>query len=336
MHRRKVAVGAILVLPALVSAAHVEFVNKCHYSFWFWPVGPGDRPSHSDNAAIEVLGNGMTTYHVMENTELLHGGLVLKIRDVPSYQQAPAGIVQVEYYTAHSNQDLWYDLSAINCDDKAGPENPMYCPLLEGGVSLTVIDAITGAPCQDAYCTKYGCHDTYMDHGFWEGEPSFKCSLGSNIKVETCTHGQARKTLEDGEEPEPEPVYEVSPQGSPPVSISPDQRCGAKFGSTCKGSLWGQCCSQWGYCGITKEHCDDKCQPEFGNCDAYAFGNKSAPVPTPPLKVSPDGACGAKAGLTCTGYGDESCCSSYNFCGSTKNHCGKGCQSSFGKCDKAA
>ncbi|KAL6623798.1 hypothetical protein LY90DRAFT_668351 [Neocallimastix californiae] len=27
-----------------------------------------------------------------------------------------------------------------------------------------------------------------------------------------------------------------------------------------------QCCSRYGYCGITKEYCNEGCQPEFGLC----------------------------------------------------------------------
>ncbi|CAM9952255.1 unnamed protein product, partial [Ectocarpus sp. 12 AP-2014] len=28
-----------------------------------------------------------------------------------------------------------------------------------------------------------------------------------------------------------------------------------------------QCCSVWGFCGVTSEHCGEGCQPEFGACD---------------------------------------------------------------------
>ncbi|CAJ0753334.1 18639_t:CDS:1, partial [Entrophospora sp. SA101] len=30
------------------------------------------------------------------------------------------------------------------------------------------------------------------------------------------------------------------------------------------------------------------------------------------------------------------CCSEFGFCGSTAEHCGKGCQSAFGRCGEAA
>ncbi|KAH6591880.1 hypothetical protein BASA50_008393 [Batrachochytrium salamandrivorans] len=48
------------------------------------------------------------------------------------------------------------------------------------------------------------------------------------------------------------------------------------------------------------------------------------------LKVSVDGKCGKKAGSRC---GEGSCCSKFDFCGTTKEHCDVGCQSVFGSCD---
>ncbi|KAH9266570.1 hypothetical protein BASA84_001057 [Batrachochytrium salamandrivorans] len=47
------------------------------------------------------------------------------------------------------------------------------------------------------------------------------------------------------------------------------------------------------------------------------------------LPTSPDSTCGNQAGFRC-GPGD--CCSQYNYCGATSDHCGVGCQSAFGVC----
>jgi hypothetical protein len=63
----------------------------------------------------------------MRNTEALGGGLSLKIRDLDHYAVAPAGIIQVEYHLEPSKGFMWYDLSAVDCDLTAGPENAMYC-----------------------------------------------------------------------------------------------------------------------------------------------------------------------------------------------------------------
>jgi hypothetical protein len=46
--------------------------------------------------------------------------------------------------------------------------------------------------------------------------------------------------------------------------------------------------------------------------------------------VSPDFTCGGAVGYTCPD--SASCCSHYNWCGSTDAYCGAGCQAAFGTC----
>jgi hypothetical protein len=53
--------------------------------------------------------------------------LSLKIRDLPYYAVAPAGIIQVEYHLEQSAGAMWYDLSAVDCNLMVGPEDAMYC-----------------------------------------------------------------------------------------------------------------------------------------------------------------------------------------------------------------
>lgn len=48
--------------------------------------------------------------------------------------------------------------------------------------------------------------------------------------------------------------------------------------------------------------------------------------------VSKDGVCGGELGQTCLGSEFGACCSRYGRCGSTRLHCGCGCQSAFGEC----
>ncbi|OAL55211.1 hypothetical protein IQ07DRAFT_498807, partial [Pyrenochaeta sp. DS3sAY3a] len=45
-------------------------------------------------------------------------------------------------------------------------------------------------------------------------------------------------------------------------AVSKDARCGPSFGGrTCLGSEWGDCCSQYSYCGSTLAYCEAKtCQ----------------------------------------------------------------------------
>ncbi|OUM58038.1 carbohydrate-binding module family 18 protein, partial [Piromyces sp. E2] len=100
-----------------------------------------------------------------------------------------------------------------------------------------------------------------------------------------------------------------------PESYSND-RCGKEYGECDPG----YCCSQYGWCGTTSEHCGKGCQSEFGDCE-----NK--PV------ISKDDRCGPENGNTVCGNGK--CCSKYGWCGTSSEHCGKGCQSEFGKCENS-
>jgi hypothetical protein len=106
--------------------------------------------------------------------------------------------------------------------------------------------------------------------------------------------------------------------GSLPGSskVSPDGSCGGSKGYTCKGSRqvaitrvlcvrvltsesFGNCCSQYGWCGSTTDYCSTGCNSAFGTCTSTA----------PPKPVSPFGTCGGLLGYTCKGsiFGD--CCS---------------------------
>ncbi|KAF9777038.1 hypothetical protein IL306_004688 [Fusarium sp. DS 682] len=106
------------------------------------------------------------------------------------------------------------------------------------------------------------------------------------------------------------------------TNISTDGFCG-KNGKGSKGSKYGDCCSAQGYCGKESGHCDAGCQSAFGSCN-NAAGN-----------IFTDGQCG-KNGKTCKGSTFGDCCSPQGWCGKEKDHCGTGCQSSFGTCDASS
>lgn len=51
------------------------------------------------------------------------------------------------------------------------------------------------------------------------------------------------------------------------LPVSEDGRCGPHNGGrTCLGVEGGTCCSQYGWCGATGEHCGEGCQVGFGTC----------------------------------------------------------------------
>ncbi|KAL8401304.1 hypothetical protein RB596_008205 [Gaeumannomyces avenae] len=104
--------------------------------------------------------------------------------------------------------------------------------------------------------------------------------------------------------------------------ISQDATCGQASGSTCMDSVFGSCCSKYGWCGSSAAHCGSGCQSGFGTC--------SGPTPPDGSRVSDDGTCGT--GVTCMGSEFGNCCSSSGWCGSTDDYCGAGCQTPFGQC----
>ncbi|EKG19445.1 Chitin-binding type 1 [Macrophomina phaseolina MS6] len=48
--------------------------------------------------------------------------------------------------------------------------------------------------------------------------------------------------------------------------VSTDGTCGGTTGFTCKGSTFGDCCSQAGWCGSTSDYCGTGCNAGFGTC----------------------------------------------------------------------
>ncbi|CAG5156679.1 uncharacterized protein ALTATR162_LOCUS4476 [Alternaria atra] len=140
---------------------------------------------------------------------------------------------------------------------------------------------------------------------------------------------------------------------TPTGPTSKDGMCGSTGGDqSCVGwvgvgGLLGECCSQYGYCGNTADHCQTGCQAGFGKCGAQPSASPSAsasvsasvtgPVPTPTGPTTTDGSCGAaNGGMTCIGFngpaGLSECCSEYGYCGNTDIYCAAGCQAGFGKC----
>jgi hypothetical protein len=100
------------------------------------------------------------------------------------------------------------------------------------------------------------------------------------------------------------------------LAKSPDGTCGSGTGYTCEGSRFGECCSEYGYCGSGKDYCVTHCDAAFGLC-----------------KISPDGTCGGDAGYSCSGSQFGSCCSKFGYCGSGDDYCTGNCDAGFGDCN---
>jgi peptidoglycan/xylan/chitin deacetylase (PgdA/CDA1 family) len=132
--------------------------------------------------------------------------------------------------------------------------------------------------------------------------------------------------------------------------VSKNGLCGGTDGTTCAGSGFGDCCSQWGYCGEGTDYCGANCNPAFGTCGSSTSPTQTpsptrvpTPTPTPsktatptptgkPAPPSSQGLCGEQTGETCTGSIWGECCSKWGFCGSEPAFCGTGCNKEFGTC----
>jgi len=111
--------------------------------------------------------------------------------------------------------------------------------------------------------------------------------------------------------------------------ISSDGRCGPDHGN-CPS---GQCCSKYGYCGTSTDHCVKYCLSEYGSCSGSSGSTptstkKSGANSSTAATTSSGGRCGSSYGHCPSGQ----CCSKYGYCGTTEAYCGKGCQSEFGNC----
>ncbi|KAK4460565.1 hypothetical protein QBC42DRAFT_253314 [Cladorrhinum samala] len=65
---------------------------------------------------------------------------------------------------------------------------------------------------------------------------------------------------------------------SPGLTVSLDGNCGS--GVTCSGSRFGNCCSAYGFCGSTSDHCLGDCQSAFGSCGSGAISSPGGTSPT--------------------------------------------------------
>ncbi|ORX60785.1 glycoside hydrolase/deacetylase [Piromyces finnis] len=99
------------------------------------------------------------------------------------------------------------------------------------------------------------------------------------------------------------------------TTISAVPNCGKDYG-ICPS---GQCCSKYGYCGTTSDHCSTGCQANYGICTNSTITTTNSDL------------CGKETGNKCA---NNLCCSKYGYCGDSDAHCSvsQGCQAGYGRC----
>jgi len=200
-----------------------------------------------------------------------------------------------------------------------------------------------GTRCPDNQCcSQYGYCGTTDAH----------CVAGCQAKYGLCKGTSKKTTTTTKKTTNSKKTTTTSKKASSTnVPVSKDGKCGSSAGTKCPS---GQCCSKYGYCGTTSDYCAAGCQASFGNCNGTKSTtakktttttkkttkktttttkkatSKTTNKASSTVKVSiVAGRCGPSYGKC---PGDNVCCSQYNYCGTTNDHCKKGCQPQYGLC----
>ncbi|KAF2828277.1 hypothetical protein CC86DRAFT_348384 [Ophiobolus disseminans] len=127
----------------------------------------------------------------------------------------------------------------------------------------------------DATCggkTGYTCRGSTFGNccssSGWCGSSSAYCGTGCNPLAGTCT-GQTSPVDTCIVAAAPSATTQTAP-ASAPLAMSKDARCGPDFKQTCSNSVFGSCCSRYGYCGSTTSYCATGCQVGYGLCSSSA------------------------------------------------------------------
>ncbi|KAH7130693.1 hypothetical protein B0J11DRAFT_259352 [Dendryphion nanum] len=137
-------------------------------------------------------------------------------------------------------ESTWYRTGRAGGNPPTNPTNPPA----GGKVSTDGTCAGTnGFTCNNSgfgnCCSQYG----------WCGSTTGHCGTGCNGAFGTCSGGGGT----------------TPPPATKPVST--DGNCAGTKQQTCQGSAFGNCCSQYGWCGTTAGHCGGGCQGAFGTCN---------------------------------------------------------------------
>lgn len=125
------------------------------------------------------------------------------------------------------------------------------------GNGVSCMGSLFGGCCSaDGRCGASVFHDLYSSELMFSRTPKH-CGAGCQIKYGFCQNTW----------------------GKP----SPDGTCGGRQGFVCKNSGFGDCCSEYNFCGSEEGHCGPRCQRRFGNCktptDYESLGLQASELP---------------------------------------------------------
>jgi hypothetical protein len=189
-----------------------------------------------------TLGSRLAIAHdIHEQTALSLTGYMLQYLKSKGYRGVTMGECMGE------PEANWYRTSG------GGGSTPPPTPSGGGGGSSGTTPVSTDGTCGSGKGTCAGSTfgDCCSQYG-WCGSSAGHCGTGCNSAFGTCTGGSTT--------PAPPPP-------APTTKVSTDGTCGPQGGATCAGSTFGNCCSQYGWCGSTAGHCGTGCQSGSGTCN---------------------------------------------------------------------
>ncbi|KAH9882915.1 hypothetical protein J1614_000281 [Plenodomus biglobosus] len=108
-------------------------------------------------------------------------------------------------------------------------------------------------------CLNSGLGNCCSQYG-WCGATTAHCGNGCQAGFGNCgsSAGGANST---------NPSLPAANSTNTAGTVSTDATCGGTNGYTCIGFAEGECCSSYGFCGTTPDHCGTNCNPLFGKCN---------------------------------------------------------------------
>ncbi|KUJ12321.1 uncharacterized protein LY89DRAFT_592922 [Mollisia scopiformis] len=184
--------------------------------------------------------------------------------DIPSDAPTGSALFAWLWYNNVGNREIYMNCASITIASGTGAapatafkDRPdLFVANLDNGcTTVETTDVIIPNPGPDV-----------TTGGTKEGAVSGTCTPVNGIggRTGSASSGGSTSVAPDASSGSTAPTASSAPPAS---SISPtvDGQCSGS--QTCAGqSIYGPCCSQWGYCGNTNAHCGAGCMAGFGTC----------------------------------------------------------------------
>ncbi|RAR11499.1 carbohydrate esterase family 4 protein [Stemphylium lycopersici] len=129
---------------------------------------------------------------------------------------------------------------------------------------------------QGECCSQYGfCGNTEGHCGTGCQSGFGKCGISSSSAAPSASTGASQSASARSTSSPAAPS--VMPSALPNGVMSTDGSCGGANGYSCIGYFEGECCSQYGWCGASTDHCGTGCNPLLGKCTLESATGPAVP-----------------------------------------------------------